>query len=241
VGIKPIVVIMSRNRSTIGMTWKWAPKDTLIALHRSEEQTYRDAGIENEFWLHDETNSVAVRNFLLDKAGKGAHLITLDDDIKKIGRFIVNGTNGKVMTVSMNGADWLGIIKSNFDRAVKNKYHLFGVAPTRNPLAYNPKKPISTNVFIGGPCSCLVVTNVRYDTNCKVKCDYELAAQHVTKGLGVFRLNYFWYDADFGTLPGGRTDYRREEDAKESFNYLLNKYPDIFRPNYKRKYEIIMK
>ena len=238
-GNNPIVIIPTRGRAKTGITWKNAPEDTILAINNQEIKEYRAAGIKNEIWGHDCFCSVDVRNFILNKAGIGKSVLMLDDDISSVGRFIV--VNGKNKSVKMELKDWIKEVLSLFDVSLKNKAHFFGVAPTSNPLCFNGKKPFSKNVFINGACMGIISSGAMFDKFCKVKCDYEFTAQHIVSGLGVFRANYLWQINDFDKMPGGRQSYSAgEKDRESSYRYLLAKYPNLFRPNPKRKWEIIL-
>lgn len=236
---KPTIVILSRERSEIGTTWRIFP-NAIIALNAAEEDVYRGAGLDNEFWLHDQNTSVGVRNYVLDRAGPGAEIIMLDDDISKVGEFVALGPK-KNKLVELEGAAFYERLCRGFDLARKNNYHLFGVAPTPNPLYFNPAKPVKTSVFVNGPMMCVRVTDLRFDPACVVKCDYDFTIQHIHSGRGSFRLEKLWQENDFDTLPGGRSCYKTDKDRALSFHYLTGKWPSYLRPNPNRRYEVIIK
>lgn len=235
----PLVVILSRERQTIGTTWKIFPGATLI-VHESEVEAYRAAGLENEIWTHTKDRSPAIRNEILNRVGAGNEVVIMDDDIKSVGRFDAVSM-GKFRAAKMSGDDFLDELANGFAIARKNDYHLFGVAPTSNCLNYNPLKKIKTGVFINGPMMCIRVTEgIRFDEKIPLKCDYEFTARTMSAKAGVFRLDYLWQDNDFDKLPGGRSCYKRPEDAEVSFYTLMDRYPRYFRENPRRRWEVIL-
>lgn len=234
----PTIVILTRERAAIGTTWNLFPQAILV-LNRAEEEAYRAAGHAGPMWLHDETTSVGVRNHVLERVPEGTELVMLDDDIKALGRFTVRGP-GKYAATKMDGAAFLAELFKGFEMARQSRRHLFGVAPTTNPLHFNPQKQVRTDVFVNGPMMCIRTTKHRFDPMLRVKCDYDFTAQHIASGAGVFRLDYLWQNNDFDTLPGGRSCYKDPRDKAESCDYLLAKWPEYFRPNPKREHELIM-
>lgn len=237
---RPAIVIQSRERSAIGTTWQWAPANAIIALHRDEAPVYRAAGIENELWEHGLDFLVDIRNWILEKVGAGNEVVLLDDDITKVGRFAVGKAVGKYRLEQMDGQSWIDSLEEGFATARQYRYHLFGVSPTTNPLMFNPERAWNVNTFVNGPCMCVIVTDVRFDRELRVKNDYGFTAEHVRRGLGTFRLNYLWQMNDFDKLPGGRSVYKKPSDAAASAEYLLAKYPDMFRRHPRRAGQVIM-
>lgn len=239
-GKHPIVVILTRERATIGVTWKLFP-NAILVMNKGEAQTYRDAGHTGEFWLHDQFTSVGVRNYVLDRVPEGTELVMLDDDIKAIGRFLPNAKGpGKHASEKMTGNSFLEALMHGFHMARESRRHLFGVAPTTNALFFNPAMAVRTDAFVNGPMMCIRTTGLRFDPELRVKCDYDFTAQHIASGRGVFRLDYLWQQNDFDKMPGGRSCYKAEGDKSHSVAYLLNKWPQYFRMNPKRENEVIM-
>lgn len=236
---KPPIVILSRERATIGTTWKLFP-NAIVAVNKHEEKDYRDAGVENELWLHDEYKSATVRNYILDRVRLGNPVILMDDDIKSVGRFYVNA-HGKCRSSKMYSEEFYKKLCDGFILAEGNDYHLFGVAPTTNPLNFKPNGATKTNVFINGPLMCIRVTDKRFDPEMPVKCDYDFTVQHIAAGLGVFRLDRYWQDNDFDKMTGGRSCYKKDSDKAVSFHYLMEKWPGYFRENPRRQYEVIIR
>ncbi|ROL60063.1 hypothetical protein D9V86_09840, partial [Bacteroidetes/Chlorobi group bacterium ChocPot_Mid] len=168
------------------------------------------------------------------------NVITIDDDIKTFGKFIPEGKKNKQFTISINY--FLQILKNGFEKFPKC-VKLFGVSPTTNPLFFNAKNLISNNVFINGAVQCIRVTEgIRYDEALPVKCDYGFSAEIIKSGYQIARFNYLFADNDFDKMAGGRKYYSKgDTDRMLSFEYLLRKYPEYFKPNPKRQFELIMK
>jgi hypothetical protein len=234
-----LVVIPTRSRAGIGTTWKLFP-NAILAVRNDEEKIYREAGLLNEFWLHDENTSARTRNFILDRVGAGGEVVICDDDIRGAGEFFEK-TPGRYASRKLDPVDFLRKLRMALDMAKIRRAHLIGVAPTTNPLIYNPRRLVHPNVFINGPLMGIRVTNLRFDTDLPVKCDYDFTVQHIASRRGVLRFDGLWQDNDFDTLPGGRSCYKKEGDKEASFRRLLQKWPGFFRPNTKRQWELILK
>lgn len=235
----PPVVILSRERATIGTTWRLFPEATLI-VHESELATYRAAGHTGPIWTHTKDRSPAIRNVILDRIGAGNEVVIMDDDIKAVGHFETVAP-GRYRAAKLPGAAFLDELATGFALARKHGYHLFGVAPTTNCMNYTPQRTLKTGVFINGPLMCIRVRpDLRFDEALPLKCDYEFTAQTMAAKAGVFRMDHLWQDNDFDSLPGGRACYKRPEDAEHSFHVLLDRYPRYFRPNPRRQWEVIL-
>jgi hypothetical protein len=235
---EPKIVILSRERQEIGTTWGLFP-EAILTVHEDEKQAYLDAGIENEIWTHTENRSPAIRNHILERTGLGNRVVIMDDDIRGVGRFVMK--SGKPRSEKLSADEFKKLLFAGFDLAEKHGYHLFGVAPTTNPLNFVPKRSLKTSVFINGPMMCVVVTELRFDAEMPVKCDYDFTVQHIDAGKGVFRMDNLWQDNDFDKMGGGRACYKKEGDAEISFNTLMDRWPRYFRKNPKRPFEVILK
>lgn len=240
---KTFIVVMSRGRSKTGFTFKHfkdLEHEIILVVNRNEVNDYRQAGITNLVWEHDLNFIPSIRNFILEKVGIGNNVIVMDDDIRSFGKFIPSGKKNLKLQISFN--NFLTILKNGFIN-LPSSVKFFGVSPTTNPLNYNPKKPISKNVFILGSVQCIRVTEgLIYDEALPLKADYAFTAENIKQGFTVARFNYLYADNDFDKLPGGRQCYSKgESDKMLSFEYLLRKYPDYFKPNPNRKYELIMR
>ncbi len=240
---KTYIVIPTRGRSLTGYSFKQfnnLEHEIILMINKNEVQDYRKAGFKNEIWEHDDNYGPTIRNAILNRVGNGNNVITFDDDIKSFGKFIPEGKKNKQINIGINL--FLQILKNGFERFPKS-VKLFGVSPTTNPLFFNPKTLISSNVFINGAVQCIRVTDgIRYDEALPVKCDYGFAAEFIRNGFHVARFNYLYADNDFDKMDGGRKYYSKgDTDRMLSFEYLLRKYPKYFKPNPKRQYELIMK
>ena len=240
---KTFIVVMSRGRSKTGFTFKHFNSlghEVILVVNQNEIKDYRSAGLTNPIWEHDFNFIPTIRNFILEKVGVGNNVIVMDDDIKSFGKFIPRNKKNIKHEISIN--NFLTILKQGFIN-LPDYVKFFGVSPTTNPLNYNPNKPISKNVFILGSVQCIRVTEgLIYDEALPLKADYAFTAENIRQGFTVARFNYLYADNDFDKLAGGRQCYSKgDTDRMLSFEYLLRKYPNYFKPNPKRKYELIMR
>jgi len=237
---KPEIVIVSREREVIGNTWNIFP-EARLSVNAREVENYKNEGIclDKKYILHDKLSCDEAKNATIDAYEDGSEIIMLDDDITKVGKFVPTGVN-KNKPQKLTGEEFYKELCRGFNIARKNNYHMFGVAPTQNPLCFNNKNKIKTDVFINGPLTSLITTKLRLDLHIRLKSDYEFTAQHIHNKMGVFRLDYLWVDNDYDKLEGGRSCHKSPDDQKHSFNYIMNKWPQYFRENPKRPFEVIL-
>lgn len=233
---KPPIVILSRGRAKTGTTWDIFPGSTIF-INEDEKRDYRIVGRKNEIICHSCNSSSTVRNFILDYFGKGESIIMLDDDIKKVGRFVMR--KGKAKAEKMEGEDFLPHLYNGFKLALENGAMLFGVAPNTNSL--NFRQQVTVGTFINGPMMGIRITDLRFDLKCYNKSDYDFTLQHMQAGHLVFRLDYLWQDNDYNKMAGGTRFYRTREREEETYSYLLGKWPGCLTPNPKRELEFILR
>lgn len=230
------IVIPTRGRAKIGTTWDLFP-EAILFMHKNEKQTYRDAGIKNEIITHKCMSSSTARNFILDYFDVNDKIIMMDDDIKKVGRFLI--FNNKTKAESLTGTEFYRHLVNGFNIAEKHNAFLFGVAPTTNTLNFRNQTSVAT--FVNGPCMGIVVSKLRFDEKCMNKGDYDFTLQHIKKGKLTFRLDYLWQKNDYNKLDGGTRFYRTKKKEAETYYYLLGKWAGYLLPNPKRELEFILR
>jgi hypothetical protein len=246
------ILIPSRERHEIGMTWKLFNKKFNIQLfvNKEEKSSYlphQQNGLIKKIHTHELSFSPAIRNRMLDwsekEYGAGAWVFMMDDDINRVGKFLSDG-KGKTKAPTLDPSIFMQEFYENVILADKKGYHFIGVSPTTNRIFYNPNRRFKTNVFINGPMMAIKLSKLRFDLNCITKCDYDFSCQHIDRKMGVLRIDYLWQNNDYHALPGGVSKYRTLEKEKRTFNYLLEKWPRMLRENPKKKegrpYEIIL-
>lgn len=232
----PPTVILSRGRAKTGTTWNLFP-GSYVFVNENEKRDYRAVGRKNEIVTHDCNTSSTVRNFILDYFGKGASIIMLDDDIRKIGKFVMR--KGKAKAEKMEAESFLPHLVNSFRLAEDSGAMLFGVAPNSNSLNFRTQVTVGT--FVNGPMMGIRITDLRFDTKLYNKSDYDFTLQHIQAGHVVFRLDYLWQENDYNKMDGGTRFYRTREREEETYHYLLGKWPGCLTPNPKRDLEFILR
>lgn len=120
------------------------------------------------------------------------------------------------------------------------KFKLAGVAPTINNFFYNPNKPISIRHFIVGNIMLIKKCGLYFDTNLKVKEDFDYTLQHIQKFGGVVRCNNILANLKHRTNKGGCVEYRTELVEQEAIKYLKEKWGSAIRDNPKRPNEVLL-
>lgn len=230
------IVIPTRGRAKTGTTWNLFP-EAILFMHKEEKATYRDAGIENKIITHKCKTSSTARNFILEYFDKGDRIIMMDDDVKKVGRFLVR--RNKTIAEPMTGTEFYKHLVNGFELAKKHGAGLFGVAPTTNTLNFHNMTSVAT--FVNGPCMGIVVSKLRFDEECMNKSDYDFTLQHIKAGQLTFRLDYLWQKNDYNKMDGGTRFYRTKKKEEKTYYYLLGKWPGYLFPNPKRELEFILR
>jgi hypothetical protein len=118
---------------------------------------------------------------------------------------------------------------------------LVGVAPTANKLFFNSRKPVSDRAFIVGDFILVHQCGLLFDTQLKLKEDYDYTMQHLTSFGRVARCNSLLVTFSHRTNDGGAVAFRTPAREQEAIAYLRSKWGErIFRDNPKRANEVIM-
>lgn len=231
-------VILSRDRSATGTSWKlW--RDCFLFVSEAERKTYARAVCEfySAIIGHNKNTSAAVRNEIIRYFPIGDIVIFIDDDIKKVGHF-----TAEKHRVIMDPVAWMDTFAAFVTQHARKGYKLFGVAPSANPLNYDPARPYSASVFINGALHAMMITeDMFWDETLVNKGDYDITLQHLVRGYGVARYNGLWQENDYNKLDGGTRAYRTAERNKATYDYLLQKWPLWLKPNPRRELEVILR
>jgi len=101
---------------------------------------------------------------------------------------------------------------------------------------------ITTRNFILGDFFVAEKSPVRFDEEMKLKEDYDYTAQHIKKHGGVIRCNRMTISAKHHTVGGAQSNRDKKGlEEQRNIEILMRKWPRVFRPNWKRKNEVIMR
>lgn len=171
------------------------------------------------------------RNAALEDAFRAGQIcIQISDDLRRLW-WILDKKNKCALPFAE-------AIKEMEKAVVDFRAKLIGVAPTANAYFFN--KEHHFNQFIVGDMIAVAPCDLRFDTNLKLKEDYDFTAQHLQKFGLVVRLNRIAPEFLHRTNPGGAVDFRTAEREQHAIAYLKNKWPGWFRDNHRRPNEILM-
>ncbi|HNX02203.1 MAG TPA: hypothetical protein PLE33_05880 [Candidatus Cloacimonas sp.] len=221
------------NVKTLELLKEFSKEEVFIFVHDAEDYAkYQiNAGRAQIIQTNAPQGIVNQRNFILDYFPEGEKIIMLDDDIKKVKKLINKRLSSNVSVKQF--------FSFGFSLCTAHNYKLWGVYPIANSFFMKPK--LSNHHFIIGTLTGIINNKLRYDSNLKVKEDYDFTLQNIIKFGGALRLDYYTIEAEHYTNKGGCVDYRNEQIERECANYLLRKYPKFLKRNPKRANEILIK
>lgn len=177
------------------------------------------------------------RNALLDDAfAEGSPCIQLSDDLRKIQKAVE--VDGKKKAVDISFEESVALIVDGLRSGVAK---LAGVAPTANPFYWNPKKPVHPRAFIVGDYIYVKPSKPRFDTDLKLKEDYDFTLQHIAAHGMVARRNDVLVTFLHRNNEGGAVSYRTSEMEKATIQQLRKRWGGHIQDNPRRPDEILLK
>lgn len=175
----------------------------------------------------------AARNLAIQDAEKhDATCVQLDDDLKWMA-FVREGKK----LVSENPHFVLANLVA---RLAESDFYLGGVSPTDNP--YFTRKAVSTNLFVVGSCCAIKQgSGLWFDTNLRLKEDYDYTAQHIAKYGGVLRCDDLLASFSHYSNSGGAVDIRSDFEELTAIDYLLRKWPGWIKKHPRRRNEVLLR
>lgn len=116
---------------------------------------------------------------------------------------------------------------------------LTGIGPVFNK--FYQKNTITPGFIIGDFTMTKPHTGIRFDTNLRLKEDYDFSLQYLKKYGRNAKHNYIICDFKHYSNKGGAVAYRNSELEKETVDYLLKKWNGALALNPKRENEILLK
>jgi hypothetical protein len=177
--------------------------------------------------LHDPGSLVGARNLALHHAFVHGHdCVQVSDDLKRI-----RALGHDELT--------LGQAILRMDEALyETGLALAGCSPTDN--LYFAKEGVATRKFIVGDLIMVRPTELRFDTNLRLKEDYDFTLQHWATYGGAARCDYIAPSFAHYTNAGGAVATRTAEREQECIAYLKAKWPGLIRDNPRRANEILL-
>jgi hypothetical protein len=174
------------------------------------------------------------RNKALEFAfSTGDICVQVSDDLKKIEFNDFTGIRTKKY------AQVIDVIENIIPMFLESQYYLCGFPPTSNP--YFAMKKEDNGKFIVGDFIIVKPCQILFDTNLRLKEDYDYTLQHIKEYGGCVRYGYFLNEFIHYSNKGGAVSYRDDNLEIDTIKYLQNKWGlDIIKLNTKRKNEILL-
>jgi len=170
-----------------------------------------------------------ARNMALEDAfEQGLPCVQLDDDLKTA-KFAYRG-KGQATDPSLA----LAVL---VERTVESDFMLGGGQPTNNPFFARG----GTRLFILGSAICVKPNPLRFDTNLRLKEDYDYTCQHIQRYGGALRIESLIFDFAHYTNKGGAVDDRSEKLEEKMIEYLLEKWPGWIHRHSTRAHEVSLR
>jgi hypothetical protein len=160
-------------------------------------------------------------NWVFNKYKIGQKILKLDDDISSILK-LENGKLVKTNTLAK-------IIDEGFKLCEENGFKLWGLYPSPNAYFMKGQEYTTDLRFIVGALMGIINEKIHFDTNIKIKGDYEYTIQSYLKNGGLIRFNKIAFKYDIAKNEGDRIN-TMIKDA----NILIDKYPDLVKHNARR-------
>jgi hypothetical protein len=196
--------------------------------------------IDKKLYLENGAKEVIVSGSLMDSRNASLDYcfalnkicIQLSDDLENISENDFTGKRtGKFVLVTE-------VLENIIIDFIESKYYFAGFPPTANP--FFALKVKDYNKFIVGDFIIIKPNNLRFDTNLRLKEDYDYTLQHIKEMGGCIRYGKYLNSFKHYSNKGGAVDYRSSSLEQETIKYLINKWGTCIRLNPKRENEILL-
>ncbi len=219
-------IISTRRAGNVSDMYGLVGPATWLVRDQKDADDYRDAadaaGLGGSCVAIKVTGGLCeTRNAGLDLAHEqGATAVQLSDDLRAV--FRAHGAVGsKSRRERITFTEAVAVITDAMS-AVRAK--MGGCAPTDSLLNYNAGRPLHTRAFIVGDFIVVRPCELRFDTELKLKEDYDYTLQHVQKFGCVARVNSVLPRFIHRTNPGGACDFRTSKTEQDAIAVLRRKW-----------------
>lgn len=232
------VAIPSHNRASTCMftidNLGLDPENCTIFVNNSKQKNEYSKHARCEVLVTDREGITPNRNSILDHYGMGERVLMLDDDVINVKKLV-----GEKVMKPVSGRELQSFVEMAFFQCDRVGCHLWGVYPIANHFFMS--STISSNNFIIGTFSGIIVTELRMDEELGLKEDYDFTIQHIFRDRKVLRYNSLAVHAKHYQNKGGCVDYRTAEMEQKAIAVLKAKYPSFVVDNPRRENEILLK
>jgi len=183
--------------------------------------------------LYDKGGLCAGRNVALEEAfQEGLACVQLSDDLRKLE--LAAGPK------TVRPASFGEVVRMMREACGATGARLAGIAPVANAFYFNPSRPYNTAAFILGDFIYVRPTGLRFDTQLRLKEDYDYTLQHLRMYHAVARCNAVLGHFRHRTNAGGACAVRTTELEQASIAHLKAKWPGYIKDNPRRPNEILL-
>lgn len=223
-----ITIISARRPKSVAKMNEFAPNARWYVA-KGDAESYLEAGAGNVIEagsLCDSRNRALEDAFAENKA-----CVQLSDDLTKLQQV---DDELQLWDITLEEA-----VKAMAKICQGTGAKLAGVAPVANTFYYSPEKPVKTQHFIVGDMIYVEPSKPKFDTELKLKEDYDFTAQHIAMYDLVARCDFIFASFKHRTNAGGAVSYRTPEVEQESIARLKDKWGNAIRLNPRRENEIL--
>ena len=171
------------------------------------------------------------RNTLLNHFEKGTKIVMLDDDIKFIGHLV----DKKLKPFSKE--ELKSFLLDAFEYAEKNHALIWTGYPAEN--AFFMSATIDKKIFGVGCIMGIIIDKYRFDSNFKIKEDFEICLHTIKDGYNCIRFNFIHAKGKHKSKGGCEEFWKDNKDA-ECTKKILLRYPTLIKKGNKEN-SILMK
>jgi hypothetical protein len=196
---------------------------TIFVANDDEYRTYKAAlaGSPYSKLVIGELGMGAVRNFIHQYYPEHTYLVSFDDDLQRLLRWVDGKTFWDVFCLERE------VIEPGFRACERSGARLWGIYAAPNPYYMTPRVSFGLQYIIGSLFGCLNRHDCLVTLDDKEDCERSILF-YLADGA-VCRLEHITVKTAYYNEPGGMQVERTERRIYESAKYLAEKYPDLCR------------
>ena len=221
-----LIAIPSKGRAGQTTTNRILPNIGTFFVPISEYHQYKGL-VKNLECVPKEIQGItATRNWILQHTDD-RWVVFLDDDAKNVGWTKLNKRKSQKIDIQDEGF-WAEEFIKAFDLTEQLGYKIWGVKTETAPRSVYPYKPILFKTYVTASCMGMVNDGeFLFNTQFKVKEDYEICLRHITKYGGILGIRYIHWENEHWTTDGGCESYRTINMEKQAIKDLIKMYPGM--------------
>jgi hypothetical protein len=172
-------------------------------------------------------------NFIMNYYPQNTDILICNDDVKNIKKL------GKNKLEVMNIREIEKLIEKGFEYMNETGAKLWGLYPVANWF-YMEEKFSYCAFIVGNFWGIKTDSRIKADINVMCKEDHTILAENIKYFGKALRFDMYCADSPCYN-PKGMSEYRTEEKEKKECDYLLKKYPYLFKKNNRRKNQLLVR